>query len=92
VVSGCSLKPLACFGEFDLDRVLGGLGGRNTKKCAGLGLSSKFTFPLPVRGQRAADLLTELRDGSFGSFALGDTFGPNLGGFRGREARQVGAP
>jgi hypothetical protein len=21
------LKPLACFGEFDLDRVLGGLGG-----------------------------------------------------------------
>jgi len=87
VVSGCSLKPLACFGEFDLDRVLGGLGGRNTKKCAGLGLSSKFTFPLPVQGQRAADRLTELRDWSIGLFAQGDPFGPNLGSFRGRTAR-----
>ena len=25
-----------------------------------------------------------LRDGSIGSFALGEPFGPNLGGFRGR--------
>ena len=81
---GCSLTPLACFGEFDLDRVLGGLGGRNTKKCAGLGLRSEFTFPLVEGRRRAVDRLAELRDGSIGSFALGDTFGPNLGGFRGR--------
>ncbi len=74
-------------GESDLDRVLGGLGGRNTKKCDGLGLSSEFTFPLVVGGRRAADRLAELRDGSIGSFALGDTFGPNLGSFWGREAR-----
>jgi hypothetical protein len=80
----CRLKPLACFRKFDLDRVLSGLGGGNTKKCAGLGLSSEFTFPLQVRGQRAADRLAELRDGSNGPPALRDTFGPILGGFRGR--------
>jgi hypothetical protein len=38
-------------------------------------------------GLRAADRLTELRDGSIGSLALGDTFGPNMGSFQGREAR-----
>ncbi len=84
MVSGGSLKPLACFGKFNLDRVLGGPEGQHTQKDSGLRLSSEFTFPLQVRGQRAADRLAELRDGSIGSFALGDTFGPNLGGFRGR--------
>jgi len=74
VVSGCSLTPRACSVAFDLDRVLGGLGGRNTQKDAGLGLRSEFTFPLLAGGQRAADRLTELRDGSIGSFALGDTW------------------
>jgi hypothetical protein len=83
---GCSLTPIACFGEFDLHRVRGGLGGRNTQKGGCLGLCSEFTFPLVVRGRRAADRLTELRDGSIGSFALGDTFGSNLVSFRGREA------
>jgi len=48
-----------------------------------LGLSSKFTFPLVLGRRRAADRLAELRNGSIGSFAQGDTFGPNLGGFRG---------
>ena len=81
------LKPLACSGEFDLDRVLGGLGALHTQKCAGLGLSDEFTFPLLVRGRLAADRLAELRDRSIGSFALGDKFGPKPGSFRGREAR-----
>ena len=81
------LKPLARFGEFDLDRVLGGLGVLHTQKDAGLGLRSEFTFPLVVGRQRAADRLAELRDWSIGSFALGDTFGPNPAGFRAREAR-----
>jgi hypothetical protein len=49
-----------------------------------LGLSSEFTFPLVVGDRQAADRLTELRDGSIGSFALGDTFAPNFGGFLGR--------
>jgi hypothetical protein len=40
------LKPLACFGEFDLDRVHGGFGGDDTQKRAGLGLTSEFAFPL----------------------------------------------
>jgi hypothetical protein len=89
---GCSLTPiasslLACFGDFDLDRVLGGLGGRDTHKRTGLGPSGEFTFPLVAGRRRAADRLTELRDGSIGSFALGDTFGPNLGSSRGREVR-----
>jgi hypothetical protein len=87
VVSGCSLRPLACFGEFDLDRVRGGLGGLHTQKNAGLGLSSEFTFPLVVRRRRATDRLTELRDGSIGSLALGDPFDPNSASFRGREVR-----
>lgn len=47
-------------------------------------LSSEFAFPLVVGGRRAVDRLAELRDGSIGSYALGDTFGPNLYGFRGR--------
>ena len=81
------LKPLACFGEFDLARFLGGLGGRNTQKDACLGLSSEFTFPLVEGRRRAADRLAELRDGSIGSLALGDPFGPNLGSFQEREAR-----
>ncbi len=81
------LRPLACFGDFDLDRVLGGLGGRNTQKDACLGLSSEFTFPLDEGRRRAVDRLAELRDGSTGSLALGDTFGLKLGRFRGREAR-----
>ena len=83
MVSGCSLEPLACFGNVDLDRVLSGLGGRNTKKCDGLRLRSEFTLPLGEGGRRAVDRLAELRDGSIGSFALGDPFDPNLGGFRG---------
>jgi hypothetical protein len=33
-------------------------------------------------GRRAADRLVELRGGNIGSLALGDTFFPNLGGFR----------
>jgi len=45
---------------------------------------SEFTFPLVEGRRRAVDRLAELRDGSIGSFALGDTFGPNFGGFRGR--------
>ena len=81
---GCSLPPLACFGEFALDRVLGGFGDGNTQKDAGLGLSNEFTFPLGEGGRRAADRLAELRDGSIESLALGDTFVPNLGSFRGR--------
>jgi hypothetical protein len=56
--------------------------GQHTQKDAYLGLSSEFTFPLGEGRWRAADRLTELRDGSIGSLALGDTFGPNLGGFR----------
>ena len=88
MVSGCSLTPLACFGEFGLDRVHGGFGGNDTQKRAGLGLSSEFTFPLGVGRRRAADRLAELRNGSIESFALGDTFGPNFGAFRGRQAGQ----
>jgi hypothetical protein len=78
------LKPLAYFGEFDLDRVLGGFGGNDTQKRAGLGRSSEFTFPLIAGGRRAVDRLAELRDGSIGSFALGDPLSPNFSGFRGR--------
>jgi hypothetical protein len=37
---------LACFREFDLDRVHGGFGGNDTQKRAGLGLTSEFAFPL----------------------------------------------
>jgi hypothetical protein len=63
---------------------LGGLERLDTQDCACLGFSSGFTFPLVEGRRRAVDRLAELRDGSIGSFALGDTFGPNLGGFRGR--------
>jgi hypothetical protein len=53
-----------------------------------LGLRDRFLFPLVAGGhRRAADRLTEPRDGSIGSLALGDPFGPNLGSFRRREAR-----
>ena len=61
--------------------------GLRTRKDAGVGLRGWFTFPMQVRRRRAADRLAELRDGSIGSFALGDTCGPNLGRSRGREAR-----
>ncbi len=60
---------------------------QHTQKDACLVLSSEFAFALIEGRQRATDRLAELRDGSIGSFALGDTFGPNFGGFRGREAR-----
>jgi len=63
---------------------LGGLARLDTQDCGCLRLSSEFTFPLVVGGRRAADRLAELRDGSIGSFALGDTFGSDFGGFRGR--------
>ena len=61
--------------------------GQHTQKDACLGLSSEFTFLLGEGRRRAADRLTKPQDGSIGSFALGDPFGPNLGSFRGREAR-----
>jgi hypothetical protein len=38
------LKPLACFGEFDLDRVLGGLGGPARKKTLVLGVAASLRF------------------------------------------------
>ena len=59
----------------------GGLERLDTQNCACLGFSSGFTFPLVEERRRAADRLAELRDGSIGSFALGHTFGPNVGGF-----------
>ena len=83
VLSPTASSLLACFGEFDLDRVLGGLGGRDTQKDAGFRLSSEFTIPLGEGRQRATDRLAELRDGSIGSFALGHPFDPNPGGFPG---------
>ena len=58
--------------------------GQYTQKEACLGRTSELTFPLVVGGRRAADRLAELRDGSIGSFALGDPLSPNFGGFRGR--------
>ena len=62
----------------------GGLERLDTQDCACLGFSSGFTFPLVEGRRRAADRLAELRGGNIGSLALCDTFGPNLGGFRGR--------
>jgi hypothetical protein len=56
----------------------------HTQKDACLVLSSEFAFPLGEGRRRAADRLAELGDGSIGSFALGDPFGLNLGGFRER--------
>jgi hypothetical protein len=69
-----------------LDSVVGSE-GLHTQKRAGLGRISEFTIPLVEGGQRATDRLAELRDRSIGSFAQGDTFAPNPGGFRGSEAR-----
>ena len=63
---------------------LGGLERLDTQDCACLGFTSGFTFPLEEERRRASDRLAELRDGNIGSFALGDTFGPDFGGFRGR--------
>ncbi len=88
MVSGSSLQPIACFGEFDLNRVLGGLEALHTQKYAGSVRSREFTLPLVGGRRRAVDRLAELHDGSIGSLALGDPFGPSLGSFRGREARQ----
>jgi hypothetical protein len=65
----------------------GGLERLDTQDCACLGFSSGFTFPLEEERRRAADRLTELRNGSIGSFAQGDPFGPSLVGFRGWQAR-----
>jgi hypothetical protein len=88
---GCSLTPTAsslspASGSLISIESLVGSEGLHTQKDACLGLSSEFTFPLVVGGRQAADRLAEPRDGSLGSFTLSDTFGPNLGSFRGREA------
>jgi hypothetical protein len=89
---GCSLTPIAsslapASGSLVSIESLVGSEGQHTQKDAGLGLSSEFTFPLGGKGRRGADRLAVLRSWNLGSFALGDTFGPNLGSFRGREAR-----
>jgi hypothetical protein len=89
---GCSLSPIAsslspASGSLISIESSVGSEGQYTQKDAGLGLSSEFTFPLGEGRRRAVDRLTEPRDGSIGSFALGDTFGPKPGGFRGREAQ-----
>ena len=68
-------------GEFDLDRVHGRLGNLDTQKCACLAHSIELAFPLGIGSRRPADRLIELRAGNIGSFALGDTFGLNLGSF-----------
>ena len=82
------LKPLACFGEFDLDRVRGELGGPAHAKKRWFGASQRVDVSTGSRRSSASIRSTEeLRDGSIGSLALGDTFGTNLGNFRGREAR-----
>ena len=41
---GCSLKPLACFGAFDLVGVLDGLGGLDAQECAVLTADRVDTF------------------------------------------------
>ena len=88
MVSGCSFTPIvsslspASGSLISIESVVGS--EANTQKDAGLGLSSEFTFPLVVGGRRAVDRLAELRDGSIGSFALGDPLSPNFSGFRGR--------
>ena len=38
------LKPMACFGEFDLDGVLGGIRCLHTQKGGCLRRGSEFTF------------------------------------------------
>ena len=88
MVSGCSLTPIVsrlspASGSLLSIESLVGSEGLHTQKDAYLGLSSEFTFPLGEGRRRAVDRLAELRDGSIRSFALGDTFGPNLGGFPG---------
>lgn len=62
----------------------GGLERLDTQNCACLGFSSGFAFPMEDERRRAVDRLAELRNGSIGSFAQGDPFGPDFGGFRGR--------
>jgi len=85
---GCSLTPIASSlsptpgSLVSIESLVGS--GQYTQKGRCLGLSSEFTFPLGGGGRRRADRRTGLRDGSIGSFALGDPFGPNLGGFRER--------
>ena len=70
-------------GEFDLDGVLDGLVRLETRDSACLRFRRRFTFPLEEERRRAADRRAKLRDGSIGSFALSDPFGPSLVGFRG---------
>jgi hypothetical protein len=90
---GCSLTPQVSHlspasGSLISIESFVGSEGQHKQKRARLRLSSEFTFPLVAGGhRRAADRLRELRDGSTGSLALGDTFGLKLGRFRGREAR-----
>jgi hypothetical protein len=89
---GCSLSPIAsslspASGSLISIESLVGSEGQHTQKRAGLGLRSALAFPLGVGRRRAANRLAELRDGSFGSLVLGDTFDPNPGSFRGRKAR-----
>ena len=56
----------------------------DTQDCACLGFTSGFTFPLEEERRRAVDRLGELRNGSIGTFAQDDPFGPSLVGFLGR--------
>ena len=79
-----NLEHLACCGEFNLDRILGGFRCLHTPNGNCLGLSREFAVPLVVGCRGAARRLAELRDRDIGSLALGDTFGPNFGGFRRR--------
>jgi hypothetical protein len=46
--------------------------------------SREFVFSLGEERRRAVDRLAELRDCDIRSLVLDNTFGPNLGGFRGR--------
>jgi hypothetical protein len=82
------LKLLACFGEFDLDRVLGGLGGPAQAETRWFWALQRVYVSTGSRRSSASIRSTEeLRDGSIGSLALGHPFDPNPGSFRGREAR-----
>jgi hypothetical protein len=66
---GCSLTPIASSlsptsGSLISIESLVGSEGQHTQKDACLGLSGEFTFSLIAGGQRAADRLTELIDGT----------------------------
>jgi len=84
---GCSLTPIApslspASRSLVSIESLVGSDGQHTQKDAGLGLRSEFTFPLVVRGWRAADRLEKLRGRDIESLALGHPLGPNLSSFR----------